>query len=77
VGRDVTARACCHRCSRASDCFIVAIVPFVIVRVRISLRRCPRAAPSPGHCDLVAYGRHFIANPDLPRRFQLGAPLNK
>lgn len=30
-----------------------------------------------GHTDLVCYGRHFIANPDLPRRFQLGAPLNK
>lgn len=27
--------------------------------------------------DLVAYGRHFLANPDLPRRFQLNAPLNK
>lgn len=21
--------------------------------------------------------QHYIANPDLPRRFQLGAPLNK
>ncbi|KAI3428554.1 hypothetical protein D9Q98_007376 [Chlorella vulgaris] len=30
-----------------------------------------------GHCDLVCYGRLFLANPDLPRRFQLGAPLNK
>ncbi|XP_059277974.1 12-oxophytodienoate reductase 1-like [Lycium ferocissimum] len=27
--------------------------------------------------DLVAYGRMFIANPDLPRRFELNAPLNK
>ncbi|PPR83422.1 hypothetical protein GOBAR_AA37288 [Gossypium barbadense] len=27
--------------------------------------------------DLVAYGRLFLANPDLPRRFELGAPLNK
>ncbi|XP_060197888.1 12-oxophytodienoate reductase 1-like [Lycium barbarum] len=27
--------------------------------------------------DLVAYGRLFIANPDLPRRFELNAPLNK
>lgn len=34
-------------------------------------------AVASGHCDLVCYGRHFIANPDLPRRFQLGAPLNK
>lgn len=27
--------------------------------------------------DLVAYGRLFLANPDLPRRFELGASLNK
>ncbi|WJX60142.1 12-oxophytodienoate reductase 1 [Trifolium repens] len=26
--------------------------------------------------DLVAYGRLFIANPDLPKRFALDAPLN-
>lgn len=30
-----------------------------------------------GHADLVAYGRDWIANPDLPTRFQQGAPLNK
>lgn len=29
------------------------------------------------YVNLVAYGRLFIANPDLPRRFELGAPLNK
>ncbi|KAF9605665.1 hypothetical protein IFM89_018008 [Coptis chinensis] len=29
------------------------------------------------YADLVAYGRWFLANPDLPRRFELGAPLNK
>ncbi|WJX54656.1 12-oxophytodienoate reductase 1 [Trifolium repens] len=27
--------------------------------------------------DLVAYGRLFLANPDLPKRFALNAPLNK
>ncbi|XP_055808747.1 12-oxophytodienoate reductase 1 [Solanum dulcamara] len=27
--------------------------------------------------DLVAYGRLFISNPDLPNRFKLNAPLNK
>lgn len=26
--------------------------------------------------DLVAFGEAFIANPDLPQRFRLGAPLN-
>ena len=29
------------------------------------------------HADLVAYGRRFLANPDLPKRFKLNAPLNK
>jgi 12-oxophytodienoic acid reductase len=27
--------------------------------------------------DLVVYGRLFLANPDLPKRFALDAPLNK
>jgi N-ethylmaleimide reductase len=30
-----------------------------------------------GVADAVAFGRLFIANPDLPRRFELNAPLNK
>ncbi len=30
-----------------------------------------------GDADLVAFGRHFISNPDLPRRIQLGQPLNR
>lgn len=29
-----------------------------------------------GDADLVAFGRHFISNPDLPRRIRLGLPLN-
>jgi 2,4-dienoyl-CoA reductase-like NADH-dependent reductase (Old Yellow Enzyme family) len=29
-----------------------------------------------GEADAVAFGRLFIANPDLPKRFALGAPLN-
>lgn len=29
-----------------------------------------------GHADAVAWGRLFIANPDLPQRFRTGAPLN-
>ena len=29
------------------------------------------------HADLIVYGRHFLANPDLPRRFELDAPLNQ
>ncbi|KAK1280967.1 putative 12-oxophytodienoate reductase 11 [Acorus gramineus] len=30
-----------------------------------------------GFADLVAFGRSFLANPDLPRRFEIDAPLNK
>ncbi|KAJ0086458.1 hypothetical protein Patl1_07590 [Pistacia atlantica] len=30
-----------------------------------------------GGADLVVYGRWFLANPDLPKRFELNAPLNK
>ncbi|KAF7107558.1 hypothetical protein CFC21_108169 [Triticum aestivum] len=30
-----------------------------------------------GYADLVAYGRIFLANPDLPKRFELDSPLNK
>ncbi|MBZ9772448.1 alkene reductase [Mesorhizobium sp. CO1-1-8] len=29
-----------------------------------------------GDADLVAFGRHFVANPDLPKRLRLGLPLN-
>lgn len=29
-----------------------------------------------GDADLVAFGRHFIANPDLPKRIQRGLPFN-
>jgi 2,4-dienoyl-CoA reductase-like NADH-dependent reductase (Old Yellow Enzyme family) len=31
---------------------------------------------SEGNADLVAYGKLFLANPDLPRRFELDSPLN-
>ncbi|MGU7778874.1 alkene reductase [Burkholderia sp. PU8-34] len=30
-----------------------------------------------GEADAIAWGQLFIANPDLPRRFELDAPLNK
>lgn len=29
-----------------------------------------------GHADAVAFGRPFIANPDLPKRIKLGAQMN-
>lgn len=30
-----------------------------------------------GDADLVAFGRHFLANPDLPKRIQQSLPLNE
>jgi N-ethylmaleimide reductase len=34
------------------------------------------AALAAGEADAVAFGKLFIANPDLPQRFQTNAPLN-
>jgi N-ethylmaleimide reductase len=39
-------------------------------------RETGNTALANGEADLVAYGRLFIANPDLPERFALKAPLN-
>jgi N-ethylmaleimide reductase len=33
-------------------------------------------AVAEGAADAVAFGRLFLANPDLPERFRLKAPLN-
>jgi N-ethylmaleimide reductase len=35
------------------------------------------AAIASGNADLVSYGKLFLANPDLPERFRLNAPLNQ
>ena len=29
-----------------------------------------------GDADLVAFGRYFVSNPDLPERIRLGRPLS-
>ena len=29
------------------------------------------------HADAIAFGRKFLANPDLPERFRERAPLNR
>ena len=36
-----------------------------------------RAVLDSGEADAVAFGVQFIANPDLPRRFEANAPLNE
>ncbi len=40
-------------------------------------RESGEAAVRAGEADAVVYGRPFIANPDLPRRFRENAPLNR
>lgn len=40
-------------------------------------RETAQNAIAANEADAVAFGQLFIANPDLPRRFELGAPLNK
>ena len=30
-----------------------------------------------GDASLIAFGRHFIANPDQPKRIEFGLPLNQ
>jgi N-ethylmaleimide reductase len=35
------------------------------------------AAVANGLASLIAFGRQFIANPDLPKRIELGLPLNR
>ncbi|MDJ0658567.1 MAG: alkene reductase [Crocosphaera sp.] len=35
------------------------------------------AAIADGNAELVSFGRLFLANPDLPKRFKLNAPLNE
>jgi 2,4-dienoyl-CoA reductase-like NADH-dependent reductase (Old Yellow Enzyme family) len=39
-------------------------------------REAAEAVIEAGEADAVAFGKLFISNPDLPRRFSLGAPLN-
>ncbi|XXG39483.1 hypothetical protein AAC387_Pa01g0430 [Persea americana] len=40
-------------------------------------RESGNRAIADNHADLIAFGRLFLANPDLPKRFELDAPLNK
>jgi 2,4-dienoyl-CoA reductase-like NADH-dependent reductase (Old Yellow Enzyme family) len=47
-----------------------------IANERFTYESAERAVES-GEADAVAFGKLFIANPDLPRRFALGEPLNE
>jgi N-ethylmaleimide reductase len=36
-----------------------------------------KAIVEAGDADLIAFGRHFVANPDLPKRLRRNLPLNR
>lgn len=40
-------------------------------------RDAAKSAIESGEADMISFGRAFLANPDLVRRFALGAPLNE
>ncbi|XWS55336.1 hypothetical protein CRYUN_Cryun10bG0166100 [Craigia yunnanensis] len=44
--------------------------------IKIDDKEDGNRAIADNYADLVAFGRLFLANPDLPRRFELNAPLN-
>lgn len=50
--------------------------PGVLIGAGNYTRDSAMAAVAGGTADAVAFGRAFIANPDLPRRLELGAALN-
>jgi 2,4-dienoyl-CoA reductase-like NADH-dependent reductase (Old Yellow Enzyme family) len=47
-----------------------------IANERFTIEQCEHALQS-GEADAVAFGVRFLANPDLPKRLRLGAPLNE
>lgn len=48
----------------------------ILITAGAYTRETGEAVLRANEADLVAYGRLFIANPDLPKRFALNAPLN-
>jgi len=36
-----------------------------------------KAIVEAGYADMIAFGRHFVANPDLPKRLRRNLPLNR
>ena len=49
---------------------------FYIANGDFNLESANKAIES-GHADGIAFGRIFLANPDLPKRLELSAPLNE
>ncbi len=52
------------------------IWPGVLIAAGNFTPQTAEQAVDAGHADAIAFGRSFIANPDLPQRLKAGAPLN-
>ena len=59
-----------------SEIFRPAFAGVLISAGGYTLESAEEAVAS-GRADAIAFGRLFIANPDLPERLRIGAPLNK
>ncbi len=59
-----------------SSAYFRTIYPGTIIGAGGYDREIGEATLNAGDADLIAYGRLFISNPDLPERFALNAPLN-
>lgn len=51
------------------------IWPGVLITAGGFTAESAEAAVASGHADMVAFGRYFISNPDLPQRIRKGAPF--
>ncbi|RKP10175.1 NADH:flavin oxidoreductase/NADH oxidase [Thamnocephalis sphaerospora] len=56
---------------------IAAQFPGTVIRASGFEPSTARTAVASRQADLIAFGRHFIANPDLPERIRRNLPLNK
>ena len=52
-------------------------VPSVNAAIKTAIASGVVVCVAAGNGDLIAVGRHFLANPDLPARWRANAPLNQ
>jgi N-ethylmaleimide reductase len=53
-----------------------ALVKQTLIAGTAYTRETAEAELQKGNASMVAFGSTFLANPDLPKRFELGAALN-
>jgi 2,4-dienoyl-CoA reductase-like NADH-dependent reductase (Old Yellow Enzyme family) len=83
VARELGRRRIAFLCLRESmgpgriGPWLKAAFAGVVIANEKFTRETAEAVVSTGEADAVAFGKQFIANPDLPRRFETGAKLNE